>query len=30
MPPGGIAVLAFDREAAIEPGVASLTAFWWP
>ncbi|MCS4235280.1 histidine phosphatase family protein [Stenotrophomonas sp. BIGb0135] len=30
MPPGGIAVLAFDREASIEPGVASLTAFWWP
>ncbi|MGV6494303.1 SixA phosphatase family protein [Stenotrophomonas rhizophila] len=30
MPPGGIAVLAFDREASIEPGEASLTAFWWP
>ena len=30
MPPGGIAVLAFDREARIEPGVGTLTAFWWP
>lgn len=30
MPPAGIAVLQFDREAAIEPGVAKLTAFWWP
>ncbi|QIO86440.1 phosphoglycerate mutase [Stenotrophomonas rhizophila] len=30
MPPAGIAVLALDREASIEPGVARLTAFWWP
>ncbi|HDS1125553.1 TPA: histidine phosphatase family protein [Stenotrophomonas maltophilia] len=30
MPPAGIAVLVFPREAAIEPGVASLNAFWWP
>ncbi|MHC1654702.1 SixA phosphatase family protein [Stenotrophomonas maltophilia] len=30
MPPAGIAVLCFAREAAIEPGVASLNAFWWP
>lgn len=30
MPPGGIAVLALPAQAAIEPGVASLTAFWWP
>ncbi|WP_313460587.1 histidine phosphatase family protein [Stenotrophomonas sp.] len=30
MPPAGIAVLQFDREAAIEPGVAKLTQFWWP
>ncbi|MEG2802673.1 histidine phosphatase family protein [Stenotrophomonas sp.] len=30
MPPGGIAVLSIDREASIEPGVATLTAFWWP
>ncbi|WP_025875992.1 SixA phosphatase family protein [Stenotrophomonas indicatrix] len=30
MPPGGVAVLGFAREATIEPGVASLIAFWWP
>ncbi|MFL9583779.1 SixA phosphatase family protein [Stenotrophomonas sp. AB1(2024)] len=30
MPPGGIAVLQFDKTSAIEPGAASLTAFWWP
>jgi phosphohistidine phosphatase len=30
MPPAGIAVLGFPREASIEPGVASLNAFWWP
>jgi phosphohistidine phosphatase SixA len=30
MPPGGIAVLTLPAQAAIEPGVASLTAFWWP
>ncbi|MBH1593067.1 histidine phosphatase family protein [Stenotrophomonas maltophilia] len=30
MPPAGIAVLGFPREAAIEPGVASLNAVWWP
>ena len=30
MPPGGIAVLRLPAEAAIEPGVASLVAFWWP
>lgn len=30
MPPGGIAVLRLPVDAAIEPGVASLTAFWWP
>jgi len=30
MPPAGVAVLQFDRNAAIEPGVAKLTAFWWP
>lgn len=30
MPPGGVAVLGFPREASIEPGVASLSAFWWP
>lgn len=30
MPPGGIAVLTLPAEAAIEPGVAQLSAFWWP
>lgn len=30
MPPGGVAVLGFPREVSIEPGVASLNAFWWP
>ncbi len=30
MPPAAVAVLGFPGEAAIEPGVASLNAFWWP
>ncbi|MFD0739792.1 SixA phosphatase family protein [Lysobacter koreensis] len=30
MPPGGIAVLTVPVGAAIEPGVAQLSAFWWP
>lgn len=30
MAPGGIAVLQIPRDTSIEPGVASLTAFWWP
>ncbi|OEZ00733.1 MULTISPECIES: histidine phosphatase family protein [Stenotrophomonas] len=30
MPPGGIAVLHFPQDAPIEPGVATLNAFWWP
>lgn len=30
MPPGGIAVLSLPADTAIEPGVASLSAFWWP
>jgi phosphohistidine phosphatase SixA len=31
MPPGAIAVLAFDGDdAPIEPGVARLSEFWWP
>jgi phosphohistidine phosphatase SixA len=30
MPPAGIAVLAVPTGAAIEPGVARLSAFWWP
>jgi phosphohistidine phosphatase SixA len=30
MPPGGIAVLRLPVDASIEPGVATLSAFWWP
>ena len=30
MPPGGIAVLQLPADAALEPGVAELAAFWWP
>ncbi|MFP7723335.1 SixA phosphatase family protein [Lysobacter sp. A3-1-A15] len=30
MPPGGVAVLTMETEAALEPGIARLTAFWWP
>ena len=30
MPPGGIVVLALPAEAAIEPGIATLSAFWSP
>lgn len=30
MPPGGIAVLEFVPGAAIEPGAARLSRFWWP
>lgn len=30
MPPGGIVVLDFEAEATVEPGVARLSAFWWP
>lgn len=30
MPPAGIAVLQFPKESPIEPGVATLTSFWWP
>ena len=30
MPPAGIAVLSLPADAAIEPGVAQLSAFWWP
>ncbi len=27
---GGVAVLDMPADAAIEPGAATLTAFWWP
>ncbi|KCW98190.1 hypothetical protein DK27_13025, partial [Xanthomonas arboricola pv. pruni] len=30
MPTAAIALLALPLDAAIEPGVARLTAFWWP
>ena len=30
MPPGGIVVLSLPAESAIEPGIAKLSAFWWP
>ncbi len=30
MPPGAIAVLKLPADANVEPGVASLTQFWWP
>ncbi|MFT3897560.1 MAG: histidine phosphatase family protein [Thermomonas sp.] len=30
MPPGAVAVLGLPVEAAIEPGIARLDAFWWP
>lgn len=30
MPPGGVAVLTMPAGAAIEPGMATLSAFWWP
>lgn len=30
MPPGGIAVLSMPADTALEPGVAQLSAFWWP
>ena len=30
MPPGSVAVLRFPLDATVEPGVASLAAFWWP
>ena len=30
MPPGGVAVLSLPAAAAIEPGIATLAAFWWP
>jgi phosphohistidine phosphatase len=30
MPAGGIAVLSMPADAALEPGIARLAAFWWP
>ena len=30
MPPGGVAVLEMPADGPLEPGVAKLTAFWWP
>lgn len=30
MPPGGIAVLSVPAGSSLEPGVAQLSAFWWP
>ena len=30
MPPAGIAVLRVPYDMAIEPGIATLSAFWWP
>ena len=30
MPPAGVAVLTLPVDASIEPGVAQLSAFWWP
>ena len=30
MPPGGIAVLSVPADTSIEPGIGTLTQFWWP
>src|SRR5690554_1087672 len=30
MAPGAVAVLEFGSEGPVEPGVATLSAFWWP
>lgn len=30
MPPAGIAVLSMPKDVPLEPGVARLSAFWWP
>jgi phosphohistidine phosphatase SixA len=30
MPPGSVVALHLNAEASVEPGVATLAAFWWP
>jgi len=30
MPPAAVAVLQLPEDAPIEPGIASVSAFWWP
>lgn len=30
MPPGGVAVLSLPANTPLEPGIATLSAFWWP
>ena len=30
MPPGSVAVLTLPSDTAIDPGTATLSAFWWP
>ena len=30
MPPGSVAVLTLPADTAIDPGTATLSAFWWP
>ena len=30
MPPAAVAVLSLPAEAEIEPGIATLSTFWWP
>ncbi len=30
MPPGSVAVLELPAAAEVEPGIASLSSFWWP
>ncbi|MGY3266275.1 phosphohistidine phosphatase [Lysobacter sp. HA35] len=30
VPPAGVVVLSMPADAALEPGVAELTQFWWP